>query len=171
MIQITDKFQGHLENGSNNKSILYGTILKTPQMRYSKATEFDCLFDAYARIVQQYRKRFTKHASDSKRYHHRFLNAANPSHNAPFSRNIIFPLLSHRTPECNVGKQKRALSCTSDSDSRKHHSTFSSTRLLVTETPALHHPQFSLMRALSDPLQLTPNTQPKALRPVLKRRR
>jgi hypothetical protein len=55
MVSISDEFQTYF----GCKPTLFGTILKTTRLHYSKVTQSDCMFDVYARIIGQYRKRFS----------------------------------------------------------------------------------------------------------------
>lgn len=96
-----------------------------------------------------------------------------------------FSLLSHRTPDRAVDMDVQARGvCSSNVVQRVKKSALSSATetsqaklLTCDKTPVQElpsRPQFSLIRALSDPVVLhnmTPYTQPKALRPALKRRR
>lgn len=62
MRSISEKFQSHYQRNPSNASSnpLFGTTLKTSkETRHSKLTQFDCLFDAYAKIICQYRAKFS----------------------------------------------------------------------------------------------------------------
>jgi hypothetical protein len=189
MTQISDAFQKCARSNQDLKPFLFGTIFRTPRLNFSKTTEFDCMFDAYSRIVQQYRERFSKRSVGCKRYDCTWvLNYSLAffgcpiifSHTIPTSSNFLTLVLSHRTPDRILDHQDAHAP---DLNSQKKASLWggkSSPEAALTlqfssnRTPALpSYPQFSLMRTLSEPSlhNKTPDTQPKSLRPLIKRRR
>ncbi len=72
MRSISGKFRIHSQRNPSHGSLnpLFGTTLKTSkELQHSKLTQFDCLFDAYATIISQYRAKFSGLNLGVKRYY------------------------------------------------------------------------------------------------------